>query len=39
LYVPVIKGNDMEAVLEFWRKQVSGKFFLLEEKWAARTLA
>lgn len=39
MYVPVIKGDDMEAVLEFRRKQVSGEFFSLEEERAARTLA
>jgi hypothetical protein len=39
MYVPVIKGDDMEAVLEFRRKKVSGESFSLEEERAARTLA
>lgn len=39
LYVPVVKGEDMEAVLEFRRERLSGESFSPEEERAAKTLA
>lgn len=39
LFVPVVKGEDMEAVLEFRRDRQSGESFSPEEERAAKTLA